>query len=84
MPEGIEHCANCGRPIGKLETPHLFQEHVVCAECEARLSRQSNPRPIEEMQPIDMRRVEKITLRVVVVVLLALAVLYEIWVLATS
>ena len=31
-------CANCGRAIGKLETPRVWQNHVVCAECEKRLT----------------------------------------------
>jgi hypothetical protein len=38
MPAGLETCANCGRTIGNLETPHLHQEHVVCPECYARLA----------------------------------------------
>jgi hypothetical protein len=33
-----ETCANCERIIGKLETPHLWKEHVVCAQCHAVLS----------------------------------------------
>lgn len=28
-----ETCENCGRKIGKLETPRLFQERVVCHQC---------------------------------------------------
>lgn len=35
-----DQCENCGRKIGKLETPQLWQEHVVCAECLARLKSQ--------------------------------------------
>lgn len=34
-------CANCGRPIGKLETPHIYNDNIVCAECAARLGVQS-------------------------------------------
>ncbi len=30
-------CQNCDRTIGRLETPHRFHEHVVCAECIQRL-----------------------------------------------
>jgi hypothetical protein len=26
-------CANCGRVIGKLETPHVWRDNVVCAPC---------------------------------------------------
>lgn len=42
----METCANCGRTIGNLETPHLFREQVVCPECANRLSRQVNPPPM--------------------------------------
>lgn len=28
-------CENCGRVIGALETPCVFEEHVVCAACYA-------------------------------------------------
>ena len=31
-----ETCANCGTAIGKLETPCVWQEHVVCAACHAK------------------------------------------------
>jgi uncharacterized membrane-anchored protein len=33
----MENCQNCGRPIGNLETPHVFQEHIVCPTCYERL-----------------------------------------------
>lgn len=39
-----ETCENCGKQIGDLETPHVFQGHIVCAECDRRL-RQAVPRP---------------------------------------
>ena len=29
----LEACENCGRKIGKLETPMVWQEQVVCREC---------------------------------------------------
>lgn len=32
-----ETCANCSRPIGKLETAHIWRESVVCNECLGRL-----------------------------------------------
>lgn len=40
MKPGVDviECANCGRVIGKLETPRVFQEQAVCATCMARLS----------------------------------------------
>ncbi len=28
-----EVCENCGAPIGKLETPMVFNEHIVCSAC---------------------------------------------------
>ncbi len=34
---GTEICGNCGRSIGRLETPRIHGEHVVCAECYVRL-----------------------------------------------
>lgn len=33
----MEECENCGRSIGKLETPHVINEHVVCSECHAKI-----------------------------------------------
>lgn len=33
----LEKCANCGHVIGRLETPHIWQEQVVCAPCHRRL-----------------------------------------------
>ena len=33
-----EVCENCGRQIGKLETPMAWREHVACQECYTRLS----------------------------------------------
>lgn len=29
----MEYCANCHREIGALETPHVFNDQVVCARC---------------------------------------------------
>ena len=34
----LETCGNCGRTIGKLETPYLWQENTVCKACYALLS----------------------------------------------
>ncbi len=47
-----ETCDNCGRQIGRLETPHVLGNHVVCAECLARLSPPSRPRPRPIPPPI--------------------------------
>jgi rubredoxin len=37
-PDDPEACANCGAKIGKLETPYLWKQHVVCEPCYERLS----------------------------------------------
>ena len=34
----LEVCENCGRQMGKLETPMIWQEHVVCLVCHTRLT----------------------------------------------
>jgi hypothetical protein len=31
-------CANCGRTIGPLETPYVYEENTVCGECADRLN----------------------------------------------
>jgi len=33
----METCENCGAAIGKLETPRVVDDHVVCAVCEGKL-----------------------------------------------
>jgi hypothetical protein len=38
---GAQTCDNCGRAIGRLETPYSHGEHVVCSECHLRLTSQS-------------------------------------------
>lgn len=40
----LETCANCNRAIGKLETPMLWQDKVVCADCHAKLSKSESYR----------------------------------------
>lgn len=42
MSSDLEKCANCGRFIGKLETPHLINEKIVCTQCKSLLSPQSS------------------------------------------
>jgi hypothetical protein len=37
----IERCANCDAIIGRLETPHLWNDAVVCAACAKRLTTQT-------------------------------------------
>jgi len=36
--ESLEECANCGDQIGKLETPYVWRERIVCRACHAKLS----------------------------------------------
>ena len=36
--KAVENCENCGRTIGKLEQPHVWRKHVVCAECHVHLN----------------------------------------------
>jgi hypothetical protein len=31
-------CENCGQPIGKLESPRAWNEHIVCPQCRQRLA----------------------------------------------
>jgi hypothetical protein len=38
----IEICENCKVPIGKLETAHVWQNHVVCETCQQWLARKGN------------------------------------------
>ncbi len=52
-----EQCENCGRTIGRLETPRVWNERVVCSACEAHLRqptpvRSSDlPSPVVYVQP---------------------------------
>lgn len=34
----VESCENCGATIGKLETPKVWQHHILCATCYVRLA----------------------------------------------
>jgi predicted amidophosphoribosyltransferase len=36
----LEDCANCGDQIGKLETPCIWKDQVVCQNCHTKLSQQ--------------------------------------------
>lgn len=43
-----EACSNCGQPIGKLETPYLWGQRVVCRDCYKKLSlARAHESPIE-------------------------------------
>lgn len=41
--QAAEVCDNCGRSIGRLETPYAHGQHVVCGECYARLIPPAQP-----------------------------------------
>lgn len=47
----LEKCGNCSRIIGKLETPHLFKQHVVCSDCIAKLNPSQVPQVTQAMPP---------------------------------
>ena len=48
-----ELCSNCGRQIGKLETPHLWLDQVVCAECHERIEKsQVQPQTTSKAIPL--------------------------------
>jgi hypothetical protein len=36
----MENCANCGKDIGKLEKRYMFENHLVCGECDQKLKNQ--------------------------------------------
>ncbi|HVS73146.1 MAG TPA: hypothetical protein VHQ47_17960 [Phycisphaerae bacterium] len=53
-----ETCENCGRTIGKLETPRVWQEHIVCGTCHRHLTGTAvvpaasvTPSPLEKPPP---------------------------------
>jgi len=39
----METCENCGRAIGKLETPYVTDDNVVCAECYDKIKASREP-----------------------------------------
>jgi hypothetical protein len=41
----VNACANCSRPLGKLEDPHRYRGQPVCGECFARLAKPNTTRP---------------------------------------
>jgi uncharacterized protein with PIN domain len=41
-------CQNCNRTIGKLEEPHQWDDHVVCAQCSTLLARQAPSKKTKE------------------------------------
>lgn len=53
MQSTVETCENCGRMIGRLETPHLYGEHVVCTTCHGHLSVPHPPHSAAPRPPAD-------------------------------
>jgi hypothetical protein len=39
-------CENCGAAIGKLETPRVYGDHVVCATCAPKVHQANAPAPV--------------------------------------
>lgn len=71
----LETCMNCSQPIGRLETPNVWQGHVVCATCHAKLSRtprQPSGLPVARTPPA--RYVDYLRWPRLVLLLLAIAV----------
>ncbi len=58
MAPKTEHCENCERIIGKLETAHIYRDHILCTECNGRLKKQDNEiiRLIHSEQPEKKQR----------------------------
>jgi general secretion pathway protein G len=50
----IETCKNCKRIIGELEQAYIWQSHILCKECYARLSNHTveQPTPVEVHLPV--------------------------------
>jgi hypothetical protein len=47
-----ETCADCGEIVGRLETPYVWKNEVVCQACYARLSRPADrPAPSSAVDP---------------------------------
>jgi hypothetical protein len=51
-----EQCENCGRLIGALETPHIYEDHVVCRQCKDKLSVPRPPALPSIARPTEIRR----------------------------
>lgn len=43
----METCENCSTTIGALETPYIFNDHVVCQSCYTRLTQPVAPIPTQ-------------------------------------
>jgi TM2 domain-containing membrane protein YozV len=47
----LEVCENCGQNIGKLETPRLHEEHIVCPGCWQKLNQESMAIVLDDPSP---------------------------------
>lgn len=48
----VERCGNCDAPIGRLETPHVWQDVIVCSACYGKLVGPVSPQiPSPPAQP---------------------------------
>ncbi len=47
-PREIEQCENCARTIGRLEHPHLWEQHVVCSDCWRTLSSETTEQTLRK------------------------------------
>jgi len=60
----MESCSNCGDAIGKLETPHIWRDQIVCAACYDKLAayqeKPGAPQPSVRAQPNEPAGVERI------------------------
>lgn len=59
----MEVCKNCGRAIGNLETPHVYQGHIVCAACAAILDAPAKP---EQSKPITISQLAWLAVAIIV------------------
>jgi hypothetical protein len=58
-----ERCENCGREIGKLETPMLWNDRIVCVKCRIALAEAyvaSQAHPLQYAQPAPEHSVQTI------------------------
>lgn len=71
-----EHCANCGALIGRLETPCVWKDEIVCVDCHERLARHA-PRPLSYSPPLPLQRKHSDPLKVPRLILLLVAIFFS-------
>jgi Domain of unknown function (DUF4190) len=54
----METCENCGTAIANLETPNVFQNHIVCSRCFAKLAAPAAT-PTDELKDADLEAIQK-------------------------